>query len=92
MQEVWEEGRQVRESGGQVVEMPEVFPGVRMRGEMKTVYVMQVKVFEDGKSVWKDVRPSRGRRYEYDTRDEAERMLPLCSQYSDSVRVVPVEV
>jgi hypothetical protein len=34
---------------------------------------------------WEPVGPSRGEPYEYDTRDEAERMLRFC--YPDQVRI-----
>ena len=61
---------------------------------MKTVYVMQVKVQESGKEVWKDVKPSGGKRYEYDTLAEASDMLRICygaPEHSHRARVISVE-
>lgn len=61
---------------------------------MKTVYVMQVKIWKDGKECWEDVRPSGGKRYEYDTQAEADKMLRICygaPEHSGKARVIPVE-
>ena len=58
-------------------------------------FVMQVKVREDGKDVWKDVKPTGGSRYEYDTMVEASSMLSICygaPEHAGKARAVPVEV
>jgi hypothetical protein len=39
---------------------------------------MQIKMFQDGKMEWFSVRPTNGKPYEYDTKEEAERMLRMC--------------
>lgn len=64
-------------------------------------FVMQVKtwkptgVCETFEEQWVDVKPSGGRRYEYDTEAEAASMLRVCygdPQHSGKARVIPVEV
>jgi len=58
-------------------------------------FVMQVKVQEFGKEVWKDVKSSSGKRYEYDTPIEAYHMLDVCygaPEHAGKAKVVPVEV
>jgi hypothetical protein len=58
-------------------------------------FVMRVKVWEDGKPAWKDVRPTGGKRYEYGTMAEASDMLRVCygaPEHSGKARVAPVEV
>jgi len=41
-------------------------------------FVMQVKAQEGCEPVWKDVKSSDRKRYEYDTLAEASKMLRIC--------------
>ena len=44
-----------------------------------TKWIMEIYIeTEPGKMEWRAVHPSHGKRYEYDTKEEAERMLRMC--------------
>lgn len=57
------------------------------------VFGIQVKIYDKARNVdvWRDVRPTGGQPYRYETREEAERMARFCYDVDPSVvRVVEV--
>ena len=55
-------------------------------------YTMQVKVKVGTELEWRNVHPTNGPDYVYETRDEAERMLKMCYPDCDETRARVEEV
>ena len=57
---------------------------------MENKWIMEVRVLGVKNYLWEAVRPTGGKRYEYDTRLDALRMLNICYPdciYGETVRV-----